>query len=88
MTDEKELHEEEVDLQVQEGIREKIVHLLSIYPLISPTMLQGALGPQVKAAIWRPVLTMMIEDGTIIEEAQGLQNTYQTTQYICEVEAG
>ncbi len=50
-----------------EGIATKILHLLSIYPIISPTMLQGGLGPQMRPAQWRPVLAQLITDGKVIE---------------------
>lgn len=41
----------------------RIVHLLSIYPCVSPSMMQIGLG--VKAGLWRPVLDTMIEDGRV-----------------------
>jgi hypothetical protein len=47
-------------------IREMILHILQIYPVISPTMLQNALGPWLKAALWRPVLDELIEEGLIV----------------------
>lgn len=67
-------HEDEVDTTVSGGlsdqdIREKIVHLLSIYPIISPTMLQGGLGPYVKPKDWRPVLAQLIDEG-IVQQVQ------------------
>ena len=55
-----------------EEIEVKILHLLGIYPIISPTMLQGALGPAVKAALWRPVLAQLVEDGRVEEEQESL----------------
>ena len=55
-----------------EEIEAKILHLLGIYPIISPTMLQGVLGPPVKPALWRPVLEQLIEDGKVIAEQEGL----------------
>ncbi len=66
----------------QEEIGIKIVHLLKIYPIISPTMLQSGLGPQLKPAQWRPVLTTLIEQGKVIETKESMQtpssryNTY------------
>ena len=53
-----------------EGIAEaeievKILHLLGIYPIISPTMLQGGLGPSVKPALWRPVLARLINEAKV-----------------------
>lgn len=63
-------------------IRAKILHVLSLYPIISPTMLQGGLGPYVKPAHWRPVLQKLLEEGSVIEEQESMQtpsgryNTY------------
>jgi len=53
-------------------IESKIIHQLGIYPIISPTMLQGALGPSLKPTLWRPVLARLIEDGVVIEETETL----------------
>jgi hypothetical protein len=63
-------------------VEAKILHLLSIYPIISPTMLQSGLGPYTKPALWRPVLTRLITEGKVIEDQESLQtpseryNTY------------
>lgn len=46
-----------------EEVREKILHVLSIYPKISPSMLQIALN--IKSAIWRPVVDTLVEEGLI-----------------------
>lgn len=62
-----------ISLEEQEEIRIKIIHLLGIYPVISSTMLQGGLGPQLKPAYWRPVLTQLIEDGIVKEESESMQ---------------
>lgn len=51
-----------------EEIEVKILHLLTIYPIISPTMLQTVLGPPVKPAIWRPVLDKLVDEGKVIQE--------------------
>jgi len=55
-----------------EEIQTKIVHLLGIYPIISPTMLQGALGPSTKPALWRPALAELIERGEVIEDQESM----------------
>ena len=47
---------------------ERIVHLLEIYPVLSPTLLQGALGPQTKAAHWKPILEDLIKTGDVKRE--------------------
>lgn len=43
-------------------IEQKILHVLSLFPIISPSMLQMSLGTGVTAAIWKPVLERMIEN--------------------------
>ncbi len=48
------------------NIKEKIVHMLTIYPLISPTMLQGGLGPYVKPRDWKPLLEVLIQEGVVV----------------------
>ncbi len=65
-----------------EDIEAKILHILKIYPTISPTMLQSGLGPYTKPALWRPVLARLIEEGKVLESQESLQtpsdryNTY------------
>ena len=68
--------------QTAEEIEARILHLLNIYPVISPTMLQGGLGPYTKPALWRPVLVHLIDKGQVVESQESLQtpsdryNTY------------
>jgi len=63
----KELHDVSPD-----EIRTKILHLLSIYPIISPTMLQGGLGPAMKPVLWRPVLEELIKEGAVVQEQESM----------------
>ncbi|MEE8599020.1 MAG: hypothetical protein V3S69_05875 [Dehalococcoidales bacterium] len=60
-----------------EDIEEKILHILRIYPVISPTMLQGGLGPYMKPAVWRPVLQRLISDGKVVETQDSMQTPSQ-----------
>ena len=75
-------YDETTEAMQQLEIELKILHLLSIYPVISPTMLQGGLGPYTKAALWRPVLAKLVAQGKVIETQENLQtpsdryNTY------------
>jgi hypothetical protein len=54
-------------------IRDKILHILKIYPVISPTMLQGGLGPYMRPAQWRPVLAELVAEGLVEETQESLQ---------------
>lgn len=65
----------------EEDIRAKILHILSIYPVISPTMLQAGLGGGWRPKMWHPVLDTLIEEGVIIREKKSLMtpsNRYNT----------
>jgi len=72
--------ESEMEMLTPDGekrIREKILHLLSIYPKMSPTMLQGALGPQTKPIHWKPILEQLIEEGVITLEHDNVMTPAQ-----------
>lgn len=60
--------EEEMSSDEFEGIAARIRHVLEIWPILSPTLLQAALGPQIKSEQWRPVLEEMISSGIIKQE--------------------
>lgn len=55
-------------------IKEKIVHILLIYPVISPSMLQAGLGPQIAAGLWRPVLKDLIKHEVVKQESVTLES--------------
>ena len=52
----------------EEIIGQRIRGILKVYPGISPTMLQAALGPQTSPSKWRPVLEEMINN-KIVEQS-------------------
>ncbi len=74
--------DEQIEAMARAAIEARILHLLRIYPIISPTMLQSGLGPSTKSAEWRPVLSDLIARGLVIERHEELQtpseryNTY------------
>ncbi len=53
----------------EDKIAFKILYVLDIYPIISPTMLQAGLGPQIPAHHWRPILEDLIIQGEIIRKS-------------------
>ncbi len=76
-------NKQEPQESVEPGIiRDKILHILKLYPIISPTMLQGGLGPYMKPIQWRPVLENLIAQGVVVESQRSRQthqeryNTY------------
>ena len=58
-----EVHEIEAD-----QIGEKILHLLGIFPKISPSMMQIGIGSSLPASIWRASLSRLIEEGKVVED--------------------
>ena len=57
--------EENFDIDMEARIR----LLLELYPVISPTMLQAGLGPQIPPAKWRPALEKLLESGEVRQES-------------------
>lgn len=62
-------------------VAEKILHTLSVYPGISPTMLQAGMGPQFKPAVWRPILEDLRHKGYILTVFHPAYNV-RATKYI------
>lgn len=64
------------------AIRDKIIHVLKIYPKLSPSMLHIALGTSLPTSIWRPVLEEMIAECVVLsnnethEAPSGRNQTY------------
>jgi hypothetical protein len=54
-------------------VREKIIHFLTVYPKISPGMLQAAIGPNVAPNVWRPILAELVEQGIVDQVQQHAQ---------------
>jgi len=46
-------------------LRAIILHILTIYPIISPTMLQMGIGNSISPAKWRPSLEALIRIGDV-----------------------
>ncbi len=61
---------EAVAADPDKDIRDRIVNLLTVYPRLSPSMLQIGLGTSLPPTIWRPILTDLINDGTIKDETE------------------
>lgn len=64
-TNEPEGDEEEFVALTQDYVRTKIKHVLTLYPKISPSMLQIGIGTGVPPRFWRPIFAQMIKEGAI-----------------------
>src|SRR3990172_6202219 len=57
-----------------QSVRDRIIHVLTIYPILSPSMLQVGLGTSTQPGLWRPVLERMIDEGVVIVEEVQLEH--------------
>lgn len=76
------LSQQDVNLSYPDDIKAKIVHLLEVFPVISPSMMQIGIGSSLPAKLWKPILRQLIADGILKEDvfvhptAAGRQQSY------------
>lgn len=56
----------------EDTIRNKIVHVLTVYPKVSKSMLQVGIGTAVSPKIWHVVLDHLISEGRVQQEQLSL----------------
>ena len=54
----------------EKQIRDKICHLLKLFPRISPSMMQVGIGPAVPPKMWRPLLEQLITEGKVMRTSE------------------
>jgi hypothetical protein len=59
---------------------DKMLHLLKIFPRISPSMMQVGLGPATPPKFWRPILETLIQEGKIKRETEQYESPNGRTQ--------
>ncbi len=68
-----------------ELIKDKIVHVLTVYPNISRSMLQVGIGPAISPKMWHPILQLLKNEGRVVEneeEAKGPTGRDQTYKHL------
>ncbi len=50
---------------IEQDIKEKIIHILTIYPFLSRAMIQTGLSPALPPKLWGPILDRMVEEGVV-----------------------
>jgi len=53
--------------QVIEQTRERILHALEIFPFISGSMLNQAIGTSTPTKLWKPILEQLVTEGKVSE---------------------
>lgn len=56
------------------GVRDKILHTLTIYPGLSPSMLGIGIGTAIPSDVWKPILNQL-EDEHLIKIARIVKET-------------
>lgn len=64
------LGDNSLGIDVTSHIEGRILEILSVYPKISPTMLQAGLGPSLSPSIWRPALQALVDRGVVFQSAE------------------
>ncbi len=65
-------------------IQKHLTHLLKVYPVLSPTMIQAFLGSKVRPSTWKPIMEAMIEGDILVRYEVVSQNTWgQLRSYTC-----
>lgn len=54
----------EVDL-TEDLVRRKILHLFSIFPKLSPSMIQVGIGTSLPPTLWRPIADELVKEGKL-----------------------
>lgn len=67
------------------SLREQLKHLFSIYPILSPTMMQALLGSKVRPKDWKPVMEDMITDGTLKRVDLSSKNAWGQLRYYARI---
>lgn len=64
----------DVQSVAEDLIRERILFVFSVYPAISRSMLQSAVGSSLAPAVWSPVLQKLLDRGVLEQKT-----TFKTT---------
>jgi len=58
-----------IELQaLRSTLRAKILHTLSVWPYLNPSMLQVGIGTSISSRLWHPVRDALIKDGLIAQD--------------------
>jgi len=72
--------QEGIDADAEANIRARIIHMLSVYPILSPSHIQQGMG--ILPGTWKPILEKLITEEVVsrshrvAETPTGRQQTY------------
>ncbi len=67
-----------------EHIHKQLAHLLQVYPVLSPTMIQSCFGARVRPVIWKPIMELMLQEGVLVRNEVVSKDSWgQLRSYTC-----
>lgn len=70
--------------KVQQKVRDKITHLLTIYPFLQPSMIHMGIGTSTPSELWKPILDSLKADG-VIQESTVLTENAEGRKMSCTI---
>lgn len=68
MSNDTEHEDEQFVSATEELIEARIIHVLTIWPKLNPSMLQVGIGTALSPKMWHPVLDRLISEGKVIKQ--------------------
>jgi hypothetical protein len=62
--------------KTMEAVRMRILHSLTVFPKISHSMLQIAIGTGLPGSLWKPILDQLINEGAVKRYTEVVQSPY------------
>lgn len=63
-----------------EMLRSRIVHVLTVFPFLSQSMINVGIGTSIPSKLWQPILEDLISEGTISKTAINAQSPSDRNQ--------
>ncbi len=73
---------EQTKTETNNVIRERIVSVLKVYPVLNTSMLQLAIGSSLPKMMWEPVLQCLISDGLVSMDTVTIENPRGRTRTV------
>lgn len=63
-----------------EMLRSRIVHVLTVFPFLSQSMINVGIGTSIPSKLWQPILEDLIAEGTVQKTAINAQSPSDRSQ--------
>lgn len=63
-------------------IADRIISVLTVYPVLNVSMLQIAIGSSIPKVLWEPALQELISAGKVIKDTVSIENPHGRTRTV------